>query len=59
MRELTEDVSCAADAELIVNDSEHLARPEEDRITQAEKNKHMQEQLKVGTGLVYDTCRNN
>ena len=35
------------DAELIVNDSEHLARPEEERVTQAEKNKHMQEQLKV------------
>lgn len=34
------------DAELIVNDSEHLARPEEERVTQAEKNKHMQEQLK-------------
>ena len=35
------------DAELIVNDSEYLARPEEERITQAEKNKHMQAQLKV------------
>ena len=40
------------DAELIVNDSEHLARPEEERVTQAEKNKHMQEQLKVGVKSV-------
>jgi len=27
---------------------ENAARPEEERITQAEKNKRMQEQLKVG-----------
>ena len=31
-----------------MNDSKYLARPEEERITQAEKHKHMQAQLKVG-----------
>lgn len=31
----------------VSEDQENLPRPEEERITQAEKNKRMQEQLKV------------
>ena len=34
-------------ADLSINENENLPRPEEERITQAEKNKRMQEQLKV------------
>ncbi len=35
---------------------EDLPRPEEERITQAEKNKKMQDQLKVGTKLTKLWC---
>ncbi len=41
----------------VVEDAENLPRPEEDRITQAEKNKKMQEQLKVmGLSRVSSLC---
>jgi len=42
--ETTAHVICA---DLSINENENLPRPEEERITQAEKNKRMQEQLKT------------
>jgi len=43
--EVTEDIE--ESAEFTMNGDEYLPRPEEDRVTQAEKNKKMQDQLKT------------
>ena len=40
-------VFCLADADLEIDENAMMSRHEEDRITQAEKNKRMQEQLQV------------
>ena len=49
-----------ADADLTVMEDETVPRPEEERVTQAEKNKRMQEQLKVGgtTTVLHHTTSN-
>lgn len=51
-----------SDADLQVNENEVVPRPEEERITQAEKNQRLQAQLKVSTYIIVEVwahCEKN
>ena len=52
----TQHVTLFTDVDLQVNENEYLPRPEESRITQAEKNKRMQQQLKVRYTWLFYLC---
>ena len=51
-------VSLAGHEMEVYENQEELPRPEEERITQAEKNKRMQEQLKVKTAICFNSQNN-